>query len=46
VAILALFLELADSQWALVLVPSLGAVTYLVAHWLITVAESSPTLPE
>jgi hypothetical protein len=46
VAILSLFLDLADSQWALLLVPVLGAVTYLVAHWLITLAESSPTLPE
>jgi hypothetical protein len=46
VAILGLFLDLADSQWALLLVPVLGAVTYLVAHWLITLAESSPTIPE
>jgi hypothetical protein len=28
------------------LVPVLGAVAYLVAHWLITLAESSPTIPE
>jgi hypothetical protein len=46
VAILGLFLEMADDQRALVLVPVLGAVTYLASHWLISVAESSPTLPE
>ena len=46
VAILAFFLGLADSRWALILVPVLNAVTYLVAHWLLTLAESSSTLPE
>ena len=46
VAILGLFLELADDRRALVLVPVLGAVTYLVSHWLITLADSSPTIPE
>ncbi|KQV74450.1 hypothetical protein ASC61_05225 [Aeromicrobium sp. Root344] len=46
VAILGLFLEMADDQRAFVLVPALAAVTYFVSHWLITVAESSPTLPE
>jgi hypothetical protein len=46
VAILGLFLELADDRRALVLVPVLGAVTYLVSHWLITLAESAPTIPE
>ncbi|MEV7398299.1 hypothetical protein [Aeromicrobium sp. NPDC092404] len=46
VAILGVFLEMADDNRALVLVPVLGAVTYLASHWLITVAESSSTLPE
>ena len=46
VAILGLFLEMADDNRALVLVPTLGAVTYLLSHWLISVAESSPRLPE
>ncbi|MEJ7635385.1 hypothetical protein [Aeromicrobium sp.] len=42
VAILALFLDLAATQWALALVPAVGALTYLVAQWLMTLAESSP----
>jgi hypothetical protein len=46
VAILGLFLDMADDNRALVLVPALGAVTYLASQWLISVAESSPTLPE
>ena len=46
VAILALFLDMADDNRALVLVPLLAAVTYFASHWLITVAESSPTIPE
>ena len=46
VAILGLFLDLADDDRALVLVPVLCAVTYFASHWLISVAESSPTLPE
>lgn len=46
VAILGLFLEVADTGWALVLIPALGAVTYLAAHWLLALAESSPTIPE
>jgi hypothetical protein len=46
VAILGLFLDMADDNRALVLVPLLAAVTYFISHWLITVAESSPTIPE
>lgn len=46
VALLAFFLELADSRWALVLVPVLLAATYFLAHWVLTLAESSSTLPE
>lgn len=46
VAILGLFLDMADDNRALVLVPVLAAVTYLASQWLISVAESSPTIPE
>lgn len=46
IAILGLFLELADSIWALILVPALGAVAYVVANWLLDLAEGSPTIPE
>jgi hypothetical protein len=46
VAILGVFLEMADDNRALVLVPVLGAVTYLASQWLIATAESSPTIPE
>ncbi|AXT86264.1 hypothetical protein C6I20_14460 [Aeromicrobium sp. A1-2] len=46
VAILALFLGLAETQWAFLLVPTLGALTYATSNWLITLADSSPTLPE
>jgi hypothetical protein len=46
VAILGLFLEMADDNRALVVVPALGALAYLVSHWLITLAENSPTIPE
>ena len=46
VAILGLFLDMADDNRALVLMPALCAVTYFASQWLISVAESSPTLPE
>lgn len=46
VAILGLFLEMADDRRALVLVPVLACVMYVISQWLITVAESSPTIPE
>ncbi|MGA8987220.1 hypothetical protein [Aeromicrobium sp.] len=46
VAILVAFLGLAETGWALLLVPTLGALTYSLAHWLMALAESSPTLPE
>lgn len=46
VAMLGLFLDLADDQRALVLVPVLSALTYFVSQWLIALAESSPTIPE
>jgi len=46
IAILGLFLDLADSIWALALVPALGAVAYVLANWLLDLAEGSPTIPE
>lgn len=46
VAILGLFLGLADTGWALLIVPVLGAMTYAAAHWLLDLAERSPTIPE
>lgn len=46
VAMLGLFLDLVDTTWAVVLLPVLGAVTYAAAHWLIDLAERTPTLPE
>lgn len=46
VAMLGIFLDMADDRRALVLVPILAAATYFSSHWLITVAESSPTIPE
>lgn len=42
VAILALFLEIAETRWALILVPATAAITYAVAHWLLDLAENSP----
>jgi hypothetical protein len=46
VAILGLFLGLADSVAALVLLPLLGVVTYTIAHWLIDLAENTPAIIE
>jgi len=46
VAILGLFVGPADTNWAFVLVPALGAITFAASHWLLTLAESSSTLPE
>jgi hypothetical protein len=45
-AILGLFLGLADTRWALVLVPVLGAITYAVSYGLLTIAESGTTEPD
>lgn len=41
-AILGLFLGLADSGWALLLVPVLCAMTYAISYALLSIAESSP----
>jgi hypothetical protein len=46
VAILGVFLDLADSQWALVLIPALGALAFLVANGLLALADNNPGLPE
>lgn len=46
VAILGLFLGLADSAAALVLMPLLGVATFTIAHWLVDLAESSPAFTE
>ncbi|MET0930756.1 MAG: hypothetical protein ABWX74_14645 [Aeromicrobium sp.] len=43
IAILGLFLDLADSWAALALVPALGVVAFAVSHWLIDIAEHTPT---
>jgi hypothetical protein len=46
VAILGLFLGLADGAAGLVLVPLLGLVTFAIAHWLIDLAENTPAIVE
>jgi hypothetical protein len=46
IALLGLFLDLADSWAALALVPILGIAAYSVAHWLIDIAENSPPVVE
>lgn len=46
VAILGIFLDMADDNRALVLVPVLGAVTYFASYWLMAAADSGPTIPE
>ena len=40
-AILGLFLGLADTGWALLLVPVLGAITYAISYGLLNIAEGS-----
>lgn len=46
VAILGLFLGVADSVWALALVPLLGAAAYAISYVLLNLAEGSSTQPE
>ncbi|MCL3817348.1 hypothetical protein [Aeromicrobium wangtongii] len=46
VAMLGLFLDLADSAAALVLLPVLGAAAYLVSNWLVDLGENAPTVVE
>lgn len=42
VAILGVFLGVADSVYAIAVVPLVTAVGYLAAHWLLALAESTP----
>lgn len=42
VAILGALLGVADSTWAIVVVPLVTATGYLAAHWLLALAESTP----
>ena len=46
VAMLGLFLDLADGTFGLVLLPVLGVATYALSHWLVDLAENTPTLVE
>ncbi|GAA3519095.1 hypothetical protein GCM10022234_13290 [Aeromicrobium panaciterrae] len=42
VAMLGLFLGLADTVWALLIVPGVAALAYVIAHWLLQIAENTP----
>jgi hypothetical protein len=42
IAMLGLFLDLVGGTAGLVLVPLIGAAAYLLAHWLVDLAEKSP----
>jgi hypothetical protein len=42
VALLGLFLDLADSWTALVLLPLLGIAAFALSHWLVEIAEHAP----
>ena len=44
VAMLGLFLELVDGLTGLLLVPLLGVAGYALSHWLVDLAEKSPSL--
>lgn len=44
VAMLGVFLDVVDGTAGLVLVPLLGVAAYTASHWLIDLAEKSPTL--
>ncbi len=46
VAMLGLFLDLVDGTVGLVLLPLLGVATYALSHWLVDLAENTPTLVE
>jgi hypothetical protein len=46
IAMLGLFLDVVDTGLGLVLVPLLAGASYVVSHWLIDLAESSPTVVE
>lgn len=42
VAMLGLFLGLADTIWAALIVPVVAVISYVLAHWLLQIAENSP----
>jgi hypothetical protein len=46
IAILGLFLDLADSWAALVLVPVLGVAAFVLSYWLIDLAENAPPVSD
>jgi hypothetical protein len=46
VAMLGLFLDSVDGAAGLVLVPLIGAAGYALSHWLVDLAENTPTLVE
>lgn len=41
VAMLGLFLGLADTAWALLIVPAVAVISYVVAKWLLDIADST-----
>ena len=45
-AILGLFIGLADSRWALFLVPVLSAIMYAISYALLNIAESGSAQQE
>jgi hypothetical protein len=42
VAMLGLFLGLADTVWAALIVPVVAVISYALAHWLLQIAENTP----
>ena len=42
VAMLGLFLGLADTVWAALIVPVVAVISYVLAHWLLQIAENTP----
>ncbi|WP_250184135.1 hypothetical protein [Aeromicrobium fastidiosum] len=46
IAMLGLFLDLVDGTLGLVLLPLIGVTAYALAHWLVDLAENTPSLVE
>ncbi len=46
IAMLGLFLDLVDGTLGLVLLPVLGIAAYALSHWLVDLAENTPSLVE
>ncbi len=44
VAMLGLFLDVADTWAAVALIPLLGAAAFTLSHWLIDLAENTPAV--